>query len=259
MGLRLRRRASSPSRTRKTCESLSSAATILASTSSCCAEGSKTDPKLEVPVLDVRLAPQGRLEDHGLEPGLVHLVHVLVAVAPVGQERLDGGRDRVDEREDVAQPDEIRRLVSPIGLVLFLSGVPKRYLLLVVEPLLVVRAPASIKYPLPEPPPHPPEILRIGLPFGVREVANEMRMVRDEPVPHVENILDLVLEHIPRHPQILLVLLAKEYRLLQEIQLLEPQRRSGHTRRPILVPGYLSTPLSHPALLRFACPLTPVY
>src|ERR671911_2995969 len=99
MGLRLRRRASSPSRTRKTCESLSSVATILASTSPCCAEGSKTDPKLEVTVLRVRLAPQCRLEDHGLEPGLVHLVHVLGVVPPVFEERLDGGRYRVDERE----------------------------------------------------------------------------------------------------------------------------------------------------------------
>jgi hypothetical protein len=103
----LRWRASSLSRTRKTCESLSSVATILASTSPCCEEGSKTDPKLEDPILGVRLAPQRRLKDHGLEPRIVHLVHVLGVVPPVGQERLDGGRDRVDERENVTQPDAV--------------------------------------------------------------------------------------------------------------------------------------------------------
>src|SRR5215212_8667282 len=246
MGLRLRWRASSLSRTRKTCESLSSVATILASTLSCCPEGAKTNSNLEVSVLYVRLAPQRRLEDHRLKPGLVHLVYLIGAVPPVGQERLDGGRDRVDESENVAQRDAIGRLVSPVGLVLFVPGVAQRYLMLVVEPLLVVRAPASVEDPLSEPPPHAPEILRIRLRFGVREVLQEVRMICDETVPYVEDVLDLVLEHIPRHPQVLLVLLAKENRLLQEIQLLKPQRRPGHTLRPILVPRYLSAPLSHP-------------
>jgi hypothetical protein len=40
-------------------------------------------------------------------------------------------------------------------------------------------------------------------------------MIPDKAVPHVEHVLDLVLEHIPRHPQMLLVLLAKQDRLLQ--------------------------------------------
>jgi hypothetical protein len=80
-----------------------------------------------------------------------------------GQEGLDGGRNRIDERDHVAQPDVIRRLVSPIGPVLLVPGVAQRYLLLVVEPLLVVWTPASVEYPLPEPPAHPPEIFRIWL------------------------------------------------------------------------------------------------
>src|SRR5919112_2440838 len=163
VGLRSRSHASSRSRTRKTCESLSSAATTLASTSSCWAEGSKTDPKLEVPVLDVWIAPQRNLKDHGLEPRLVHLVYILSAMPLFGQIRLDGGRDRIDERDHVAQPDVIRRLVSLIGLVLLVPCVAQRYLLLVVEPLLVVRTPASVEYPLPEPPAHAPEILRVRL------------------------------------------------------------------------------------------------
>src|SRR5215204_2942000 len=163
MGLRSCSHASSRSRTRKTCESLSSAATILASTSSCCAPRSKTNPKLEVSVLDVGIAQQRHLEDHGLEPRLVHLVHVLRAMSLFSQKRLDGGRDRKDERDHIAQPDVIRRLVSLIGLVLLVPCVAQRYLLLVVEPLLVVRTPASVEYPLPEPPAHAPEILRVRL------------------------------------------------------------------------------------------------
>src|SRR5215212_8993604 len=177
IGLRLCSCASSLSLTRKTCESLSSVATILASTPSCCAERSKTDPKLEIPVFCVRLAPQRHLKDHGLEPGLVHLVHVLGAVATVGQERLDGGRDRVDEGEYVAQRDAIGRRVRPVGLVLLVPGVAQRYLMLVVEPLLVVRTPAGVEDPLPEPPTHPPEILRIRAPLRVREVMDEVRVI----------------------------------------------------------------------------------
>src|ERR671921_2199137 len=151
VGLRSRSHASSRSRTRKACESLSSAATILASTSSCCAERSKTDPNLEVPVLHVRIAPQRHLKDDGLEPRLVHLVYFLRAMSLFGQERLYGSCDRKDERDHVTQPDVIRRLVSSIGLVLLVPGVAQRYLLLVVEPLLVVWTPASVEYPLPEP------------------------------------------------------------------------------------------------------------
>src|SRR5919107_2641387 len=174
MGLRLRRRASSRSRTRKACESLSSAATILASTSSCCAERSKTDPNLEVPVLHVRIAPQRHLKDDGLEPRLVHLVYFLRAMSLFGQERLYGSCDRKDERDHVTQPDVIRRLVSSIGLVLLVPGVAHRYLLLVVEPLLVIRTPASVEYPLPEPPAHPPEILRVRSALVICEIANQV-------------------------------------------------------------------------------------
>src|SRR5215208_5078296 len=103
----------------------------------------------------------------------------------LGQERLYGSRDRVDERDHVTQPDVIRRLVSSIGLVLLVGGVAQRYLLLVVEPLLVVRTPASVEYPLPEPPAYPPEILHIRLALRICEVADQVLMVPDKAVPHV--------------------------------------------------------------------------
>src|SRR3712207_9057506 len=86
VGLRPCSHASSRSRARKTCESLSRAATTLASTSSCCAERSKTGPNLEVTVLHVRIAPQRHLKDHGLEPRLVHLVYVRSEERRVGKE-----------------------------------------------------------------------------------------------------------------------------------------------------------------------------
>src|SRR5215217_2677433 len=69
--------------------------------------------------------------------------------------------------------------------------------------------------------------------------------VPDKAVPYVEHVLDLVLEHIPSYPQMLLVLLPKQDRLLQQVQVLEPQRRPDHAPRPKLIPHYLSSSLSH--------------
>src|SRR5215218_4517526 len=40
-------------------------------------------------------------------------------------------------------------------------------------------------------------------------------MIPDKAVPYVEHVLDLVLEHIPSYPQMLLVLLPKQDRPLQ--------------------------------------------
>ena len=68
-------------------------------------------------------------------------------------------------------------------------------------------------------------------------------MIPHKAVPHVEHVLDLVLEHIPRHPQMLLVLLAKQHRLLQQVQVLEPQRRPTTLRVPNSYPSSLLVPL----------------
>src|SRR5918911_768730 len=109
------------------------------------------NPRLVLPFLYVRVGPQGDLHDHRLEPSIVHLVHVLCGVPPVGEKRLYGCRDRVDEGDDVAQRDVVRRIVSPVGLVLLGAGVTEGGLVVVVEPLLVIRTPAGVENPLAEP------------------------------------------------------------------------------------------------------------
>ena len=55
----------------------SSAATILASTSPCWEDGSKTESNVPKNLLLWRTAgPQGNVQHHGLEPRLVHLLYL---------------------------------------------------------------------------------------------------------------------------------------------------------------------------------------
>src|SRR3712207_3899340 len=58
---------------------------------------------LEVPLLHVRVGPQGDLHDHRLKPSIVHLVHLLRGVPPALKEGLYGRIYRVDEGDDVTQ------------------------------------------------------------------------------------------------------------------------------------------------------------
>src|SRR4028118_1703873 len=115
----------------------------------------------------------------------MHLLHLLVRVALVRQKGPYGRRDRVDEGDHVAQGYVVRGLLRSIGLILLRSGVSERYLLLVVEPLLIVRPLAGVEDPLLAPLPDPPEVLLIGVSFGIREVAHQVRVGGDEIVPDV--------------------------------------------------------------------------
>ena len=62
-------------------------------------------------------------------------------------------------------------------------------------------------------------------PPRIAEVIDQMEVGPDEAIPHVQHVLDLVLQDIPRHAQNTLVLLTEENRLLQQIQVLCPERR----------------------------------
>src|SRR3712207_9272228 len=90
----------------------------------------------------------------------MHLLHLLARVALVLQKGPHGCRDRIDEGDHVAQGYVVRSLLRPIGLILLRSGVSERYLLLVVEPLLIVRPLAGVENPLLEPLSNPPKVLR---------------------------------------------------------------------------------------------------
>jgi len=140
------------------------------------------------------------LENHRLEPRPMHLLHLRVRVALVRQKGPHGRRDRVDEGDQVAQGCVVRGLLRPVGPVLLRSGVPERYLLPVVEPLLILWSLAGVENPLPEPLPDSPEVLLVGVSLGVREVAHQVLVGGDEIVLDVQDILGLLAEDLPRHP-----------------------------------------------------------
>ena len=77
--------------------------------------GERLGEGLEFTLLGVRLAPQGYLEDHRLEPRLVHLLHLLARVALVLQKGPDRRRDWVDEGDHVAQGYVVRGLLRPVA------------------------------------------------------------------------------------------------------------------------------------------------
>jgi hypothetical protein len=65
-------------------------------------------------------------------------------------------------------------------------------------------------------------------------------MIPDEAVPHVQHVLDLVLEHVARHLEIPLVFAGEEDRLLEQVQLFHTERRMGRVRRAVTVTRYLA-------------------
>ena len=162
--------------------------------------GKRLGEASEFTLLGVRLAPQGDLEDHRLEPCLMHLLHLLVRVAFVRQKGPHGRSNRVYEGDHIAQGYVVRSLLRPVGLILLRSGVSERYLLLVVEPLLILWSLAGVENPLPEPLPDSPEVLLVGVSLGVREVAHQVLVGGDEIVLDVQDILGLPPEDLPRHP-----------------------------------------------------------
>jgi hypothetical protein len=58
----------------------------------------------------------------------------------------------------------------------------------------------------------------------------------DEPIPDIEQLLDLVLEHLAGEAQGIMVLRAEEHRLLQQVELLAGNGRAGGLVAPIRVP-----------------------
>jgi hypothetical protein len=65
-------------------------------------------------------------------------------------------------------------------------------------------------------------------------------MIPDEAVPYVQHVLDLVLEHVARHPEIPLVFTGEEDRLLEQVQVFHPERRMGRVRRAVTIARHLA-------------------
>lgn len=113
----------------------------------------------------------------------------------LGKKWLHRDRDREDEREHMSHRDVGRRRYA-VGRVLSGVVMAAAYLVLVGKPGLVVFRATRIQYPLAEALAHRVEIganRLIG--FGIAEIGEEMRRPANEPVPDVENCVDLVLDH----------------------------------------------------------------
>jgi hypothetical protein len=72
------------------------------------------------------------------------------------------------------------------------------------------------------------------------DAMEKVRMSPDEVIPHVQHVLDLVLEHVARHPEITLVFTGEEDRLLEQIQVFHPERRLGRIWRAVTIARHLA-------------------
>src|SRR5215216_1292322 len=132
----------------------------------------------------------------------------------------------------------VRCVLGPVGLVLLGGGVSEGDLVVVVEPLLVVGAPAGVEDPLAKPLAHARQVLGVRLPsLGVGEVVDQVRVVPHEAVPQVQDLLDLTLEYVARHPQVPFVLLGEQNRPLEKVQILQGRGRPRYLLRTVTVPG----------------------
>src|SRR5215213_6574973 len=104
---------------------------------------------LEVTIAHIGLTPEDHLKQDRLDPGGVHGLDLLRSGPALGQERPQGGGDRHQQGENMAQRDVVGG-VGPVGPVLPGAGVPQADLVLVVEPGLVVGGPGGIEDPFPK-------------------------------------------------------------------------------------------------------------
>src|SRR5262249_29033759 len=101
------------------------------------------------------------------------------------QKGFDGIVDHRCERNHISQGDEWRRL-NVIGLVLLHAGVTERYLLLVIQPILVVRAETGIQNPLLKSKAAVFGIVRDRLSIGIAGVFCKMRRFTENTAPSVD-------------------------------------------------------------------------
>src|SRR3712207_1518912 len=90
--------------------------------------------------------------------------------------------------------------ICSVGLVLFVARVAQGNLLLVVEPLLVVGAPAGVQDPLLEALAYPFEVPGVRFSTRAGEVADQVRVRPDEAIPEVQDLVDLILQDVTRQP-----------------------------------------------------------
>src|SRR5215813_10762976 len=94
-------------------------------------------------------------------------------------------------------------------------------LLLVVEPVLVIRATADVEDPLLEAFLRPRLVVFVRISVRSGEVAGEMRRLTDYTAPHVDYFFGLVFEDIPGKAKMTDICIAQRYGLFQPLQFFE--------------------------------------
>ena len=96
--------------------------------------------------------------------------------------------------------------------------VPQRNFVLVVQPGLVVVPPARVANPLSEALAHSREIAGHWLSVRSGKVREKMRICPDESVPQIQDVIDLIVQDFASLTQSLVVLIGKQHRLLQQVE-----------------------------------------
>ncbi len=132
----------------------------------------------------------------------MHRVNHVLAMAHRSQEGTESLIHDRHKGNDVAERHVVRRL-HPAGLVLPGAGVTLRDLLLVVNPILVVRSSAGVEDPLLKAEIASCEILRQRIALQVARVAREVWHGSDDfASPLGDDLLRLILKDISCEPQI---------------------------------------------------------
>src|SRR5207253_10568957 len=146
------------------------------------------------------------------------------------------------ERDDVPQVNR-RSGLHAIGLVLLQACVPQGNLLLIIEPILVVRPQAGVQYPLLESQTASLRVARILLPLVIQRVPHQMRLCRDNVAPPAHQLLRLAGQDVAGNTQPALVLRRESGALLQGLELVERNWRPGGGRRTVVIArNFLGTP-----------------
>src|SRR6266700_6043536 len=106
----------------------------------------------------------------------------------------------------------------------------KPNLVLVIEPGLVVVGPSRIENPLSKAFANGSKVVSIRLASRlVAESIDKERMRGDEAIPDIEDILNLILQDIVGHTQVLAIFVAEQNRLLELFEVFKAQRRAGNS------------------------------
>src|SRR5436190_17545195 len=146
----------------------------------------------------------------------------MAALLEIGFHRHD---DRGAKCDQIAGANVTERM-SVVGLVLLRAMVAQADFVLIVEPGLIVFRARGVDHPLPEALCHGLGIVAIDfMGFRILIIGAQMRMIEDDPAPRLEQVVDLIAQHLFREAEIEHVLFRKERRFLELLPFIRGDRR----------------------------------